>query len=71
MNWDAVGSWDAIALALLAIMDLALLAHLRHQRAHAAQMKRMMTSLSGAIRHVNAVAEVPERRSWLRASFGD
>jgi hypothetical protein len=71
MNWDAVGNWDAIALALLAVIDLALLAHLRHRRAHDAQMKRMMTSLCGAVRQVNAVAEVPGRRSWLRASYGD
>jgi hypothetical protein len=68
MNWDAVRNWDTIVLALLAIMNLALLVHRRRRRAHDALMKRMMVSLCGAVRREN----IREAFSGeLRASFGD
>ena len=71
MIWDAIGIWDALALALPAIIILLLLAYRRQQQASHARMSRMMVSLHGAVLRENVREALAAERSWQHASFGD
>jgi hypothetical protein len=61
-------SIDALVLALLAILDLALIAQLRRQHGRRVRSERMMTSLRLAIRRENGVEDLPVKRRLKRAS---
>ena len=59
---------DALVLALLAIMDLALIAHLRRRHGKRVRSERMMASLRMAVRRANGIEDMPVRRLLRRAS---
>jgi hypothetical protein len=59
---------DALLLALLALVDLALIVHLRQRHSRRLQMERVMSSLSMAVRRENDVDALPVRNPLLRAS---
>ena len=61
-------SIDAVVLALLAILDLALIAYLRRRHGRRVRMERMMASLRLAIRRENGLEDLPVRRRLLKAS---
>jgi hypothetical protein len=59
---------DGLLLALLAIVDLALIVHLRQRHGRRLQMERVMTSLCMAVRRENDVEALPAKNPLLRAS---
>lgn len=59
---------DAFVLALLAIADLAVLAHLRHRHAQRVRMERMMESLRFAVQRANTIQEMPQHHELQQAS---
>jgi hypothetical protein len=60
---------DALVLVVLAILDLAIIAHLRHRRSVAHQRERVEKSLQLAVRRENGEIVMPRRRRLLlRAS---
>jgi hypothetical protein len=59
---------DAMLLALLAVADLAILAHLRHRNAQRLVQERLMASLQFAVHRANSVEEMPERVLLQQAS---
>jgi hypothetical protein len=61
MNWDAV-------VVLLAVADVALIAHLRRRQLRRIQIDRVMTSLRMSIRRTNGVDLAPVKRLLLRAT---
>ncbi len=59
---------DALVLALLALVDLALIVYLRRMRVRRVRARRMMRSLEFAIRRETfAETAVPRNRHLLRA----
>jgi hypothetical protein len=59
---------DALVLALLAIVDLSVIVHLRKRHGQRIQMERVMTSLCMAVRRENDVEALPPKNPLLRAS---
>ena len=59
---------DALVLALLAIVDLAVIVHLRQRHEKRVQMERVMSSLCMAVRRDNDVEALPPKNPLLRAS---
>jgi hypothetical protein len=60
-------SIDALVLTALAIMDFALIVHLRRRHGRRASRERMMASLRMAIRRAD-VEDMQMRRPFMRAS---
>jgi hypothetical protein len=58
---------DAIVLAFLAILDFAVIVHLRQRHARRVQMERMAVSLRMAVRRENGVEALPAKRRLLCA----
>ena len=60
---------DALVLVVLAILDLAFIAHLRYRRSMSQQRERVGKSLQLAVRRENGEIVMPRRRRMLlRAS---
>ncbi|MEO8594244.1 MAG: hypothetical protein ABI759_13070 [Candidatus Solibacter sp.] len=60
---------DAFVLALLAIVDLSVIVHLRQRHARRMQMERVMLSLKFAVQRANQVVEeIPVCRRLPQAS---
>jgi hypothetical protein len=59
---------DAVVLGLLAIGDLAFIAHLRRRRRKSVQTGRMMRSLELALRRENGEIEILRDRALAKAS---
>jgi hypothetical protein len=59
---------DALVLALLAIMDLAVIVHLRQRHARRLRIDRVMSSLCMAVRRENDVEALPPKNPLLRVS---
>jgi hypothetical protein len=59
---------DAVVLALIAIADLAFIAHLRHRRRLALREDRVARSLAIAVQKENGEIVMPRRWPWARAS---
>jgi hypothetical protein len=59
---------DALVLALLAIVDLTVIVHLRQRHARRLQMDRVMTSLCMAVRRENDVEALPPKNPLLHVS---
>ena len=59
---------DAIVLAFLAILDFAVIVHLRQRHARRVQLERMAVSLRMAVRRENGVEALPAKCRLLRAS---
>jgi hypothetical protein len=59
---------DAIFLALLAVVDFAVIVHLRKRHGRRIQMERLMVSLCMAVRRENGVEALPAKPRLLRAS---
>ena len=57
---------DALLLALLAIVDLGLIVHLRQRHGRRVQMERVMSSLCMAVRRENDVEALPAKNPLLR-----
>lgn len=59
---------DAIVLGLLAVGDLAFIAHLRRRRSKAVRTERMSRSLELALRRENGEVEILRERPLAKAS---
>ena len=59
---------DAILLAMLAIVDLAVLAHLRQRHALRMRQERIMASMRYAVHRANRIEELPARTQLRQAS---
>ncbi|HXK07977.1 MAG TPA: hypothetical protein VMS37_36625 [Verrucomicrobiae bacterium] len=58
---------DAVVLALIAMADLAFIAHLRQRRRMHLRENRVMRSLTLAVRRENGQIVMPKRMRWARA----
>jgi hypothetical protein len=56
---------DACVLGMLAILDLAIIIHLRRRRGRAARAHRIMRSLEFAVRRETELASLNRRRQLL------